>query len=206
MTIHLISTIDSSKWPPIWFKCLEIWQKSSYNIKVWDKLSIEAELKLDDESFYNEYLHHLDEIYQVDYVRYIILEKYGGAYFDLDIEIVNDFFPLLKDNKAYIMEGTCGTYVENSIMIAPHNSNKEMWNRVKLFTKNNIILKFKECRADKYNVIKTVGAMALSEFCLRGFPQELDPRGFFDILSFEHFANIKSSLSFSRHHQTGMWN
>jgi mannosyltransferase OCH1-like enzyme len=207
MTINLISTLDPNEWPPIWTHCFNLWKDTtSYDIKLWNKNSMINELKSDDEEFYNQYLSHLSDMFQIEYFRYTILEKYGGGFFDLDIELVIDFLPLLHDDKIYFMEGTGGTYVENSIMIAGPNSHKEIWTRLKSFTKHNIMLNFTECKSNPYSIVEMVGPMALSKFCIKGFPPETSPRFFFDILAFEHFGNTKSSLSFTRHHQTAEWN
>ena len=105
MNIHLIAPQDKSKWPDIWHECFESLIKSKHNINIWNDKGIEQLLREDDNEFYNEYLNKLHIIYQIDYVRYIILEKYGGAYFDMDIKIIDDSFSdLLDNNTIYILE------------------------------------------------------------------------------------------------------
>ena len=96
MTIHFLAPEDKDKWNPIWEKCFNTWAQTKHDINVWTDEGIDKLLQEDDIYFYENYLNKLDNIYKFDYVRYIILEKYGGAYFDIDIELVNNFFLFIK--------------------------------------------------------------------------------------------------------------
>ena len=203
MIIHLIAPKDQTKWPKIWHKCYNIWKSSPYKIKMWHDNDVDQLLKEDDEEFFNT-LNSLPPIYKFDYVRYIILEKFGGAYFDMDVEIILNFIPLLKSNKIYLMEGTGGTYVENSIMITPLDlSLNEYWKRIKHFCKNKINA-LDISKLTNNNINYTVGSQSLSEYFIKHKPHRDSYQ--FDILGYHQFASIYNSLAFSRHHQTSNWN
>jgi mannosyltransferase OCH1-like enzyme len=208
MTIHLITAgeyQDQKNWPELWIKCFNSLSKTKHDICIWTDEGIDKLLKEDDEEFYKEYLKKLDPIYVWDYVRYIILEKFGGTYFDMDIELIDEsFIDKLSSKKMYLMEGTSGTYIENSIIISPPTGiNKHIWQRIKLFAKNNIINKFKECN-NPYNVVWIVGAQLLSQFFIKHLPKG-NPRNYYDILAWEHFGNVDSTLNYTKHWQTNTW-
>ena len=206
MTIHFLAPEDKNKWHPLWHQCFESWSKTKHDISVWTDEGVDQLLKEDDEEFYNKYLNKLNPIYKFDYVRYIILEKFGGAYVDMDVELIDEsFIDKLSSKKIYLMEGTSGTYIENSIMISPPTEiNKHIWQRVKLYAKNHITNKFKECN-NPYDVIWIVGAQLLSQFFIKYLPKG-NHRDYYDILAWEHFGNIDSTLSYTKHWQTNIWN
>ena len=207
MTIHLITAgkyQNQENWPEIWNKCFDSWSKTNYDICLWNDEGIEKLLKEDDKEFYDQYLKKLNPIYKWDYVRYIILEKYGGVYLDTDIELIIDFFPLLDPNSVYFAEGTSGNYVENCIMISSNNFNSYsiFFERIKDFCKDKIMLNYKKCLVDKRQVLYTTGARALSEFVitqLQFFPIN------FNRLSYEHFGSLENTLSFVKHHHANTW-
>ena len=200
MIIHLLAPKDQSKWHELWQHCYNIWKTSPYTIKIWNDEDIDQLLKEDDEEFFTT-LDTLPPIYKFDYVRYIILEKFGGSYFDMDVEIIKDFFPLLDKKLPYFMEGTGGTLVENSIIIDSIIPNPHFWNRFKKFAKRKVIENLDKCHLS-YNVLHYVGPWMMTEMLIKNFDKDLD----YSILGYEQFANPKNSISFSRHYQTHFWN
>jgi hypothetical protein len=202
MTIHFLAPEDRSKWHPTWEKCFESWVQTKYNINVWTDEGIDKLLQEDDKEFYNEYLNKLDPIYKFDYVRYIILENYGGMYVDMDVELIDiSFMDKIDSEKIYLMEGTGGTYIENSLIISPlDNVNKQFWQRIKMSAKTNIMKKIDQC-ANYYNVIWIVGPQLISKFFIREDPK----RTYYDILAWEHFGNVDGTFNFTKHHQTSVY-
>lgn len=200
MLIHLIAPKDKTKWPEIWHYCYNIWKSSPYEIKIWYDEDIDQLIKEDNKEFFN-IINNLPSIYKIDYVRYIILEKFGGAYFDMDIEIIKDFLPQLNPQKIYFMEGTGGTLAENSIMIDSPNSNITFWNRFKMFTQRKIIENLDKCQIP-YNVLHYAGPWMITELLLKVFQKDLN----YSLLGYEQFANPLSQISFSKHYQTHNWN
>ena len=118
MLIHLIAPKDQTKWLEVWHHCYNIWKSTPYKIKMWHDEDVDQLLKEDDEEFF-DILNTLSPIYKFDYVRYLILEKFGGAYFDMDVELIINFIPLLNPNKIYLSEGENNCLISNHIMISP---------------------------------------------------------------------------------------
>ena len=207
MTIHLITAgkyQNQNNWPEIWDKCFNSLAKTKNDINIWDDEGIDKLLQEDDNEFYKHYLNKLAPVYKWDYVRYNILEHYGGAYMDMDIEIIQDFFPMLDKNKIYMMEGDIGELYNNCLMISPNNKKtQEVWRTIRLFVKQRIIDNFELCK-DKYNVMRMVGPYALSEWFAKYF-QEFTPLKV-GVLSKYHFSQVDSDISFSKHYQTSIWN
>jgi len=188
---------DKSKWNPIWKHCYSIWEKSPYTIKLWNDSQIDNEIKQDDPEFF-KLINQLSPIYKYDFVRYIILKKYPGAYFDLDVEIINDFFPLLDVSKNYIVEGEMNDIVSNFIMISSKKQNR-LWQFLKNKSKYNLIQNFQKSKNDIHNVVEYVGPVFLSKFVAKYRPP-------IDILSFNHFGSMNNGISFCKHHYTNSWN
>jgi mannosyltransferase OCH1-like enzyme len=204
MTIHFLAPEDKDKWGPIWHKCFESWSQTKHDISVWTDEGIDKLLVEDDEEFYINYLNKIPNIYKWDYVRYIILERYGGMYVDMDVELVDDsFFNKLDPYKSYFMEGTLGTLIENSLMISPLNLDLTLWNRLKMRAKTLIISNFEDCN-NPYKVIHYVGAWMISEIVLKYFSNKPFERKY-EILGCHQFANLDSTISFTKHHQTSVW-
>lgn len=217
MTIHFLAPEDKKKWPPIWHKCFKSWTKTKYDLNIWTDEGIDKLLQEDDNEFYEQYLNYLDPIYKYDYIRYIILKKYGGVYVDMDVELIRDFFPLLNPNIIYLMEGTGGTYVENSLMISPtqdytktheektHNERVyyEKWDRIQNKSKTNIMQQFDKIKDNKKLVLDLVGPNMLSTY----FAKERNNwnKPWYDILGYYQFGNINSTLSFTKHYYSGTW-
>ena len=207
MTIHLITAgkyQNQEDWPETWLHCFKSLSKLKQDICLWNDEGIEKLLREDNNEFYENYLLNLDPIYKWDYVRYIILEKHGGAYFDTDVELLVDFFPLLDSNSIYFAEGTSGNYVENCVMISSNNQKNApiFFERIKDFCKDKIMLNYEKCLEDPRQVLYTTGARALSEFVITQLQ-------FFNVnfnrLSYEHFGSLKNTLSFLKHHHTNSW-
>ena len=206
--IHLIAPKNRNKWHPIWEHCFKFWENSSYNIKLWnDEEDIDSLLQEDDYDFFSK-LNSLDKIFKLDYVRYLILKKFGGAYFDMDVEINLDFLHLLDPKKIYIVQShSLDEIVQNSIMIGldPTSQSSFFWESVKNYSKSKIISSFKNCKDLFYklphgtNVRETVGPIMLSE-AYKAYENEN-----FQLLSHLHFNNTFHDIKICHHHQTGIW-
>ena len=209
MIIHLIAAGkmgDFNNWPSIWKKCYDKFTKSQHDISIWDDKGIEKELREYDNEFYEEYLSKLDIIYQIDYVRYIILDKYGGAYFDLDVELMVDFLPLLHKKTTYFLEGSFGELISNAIMITYKESN--IWESIISKAKFNIIQNFETAKQNNYNTIKLIGPLFLSSWVARFWNnQRLQKTSSpnIELLGYQQFNTALSSFSFSKHHSTHIW-
>jgi len=214
LLIHLIGPKDKSKWPLIWNKCYNIWKTSPYKIKLWnDEEDIDNLLKEEDPDFFQK-LNSLPKIFKLDYVRYLILEKFGGAYFDLDVEVKLDFLPSLSTQKIYIVEANKGVtdeIVQNCIMISLDKTplSKFFWNTVKNYSKTKVKNNFKICKDQFYklpegtNIRETVGSIMLSE--VYNSPPFFTS-SYIQLLSHLHFNHSPHDFKICIHHQTGKWN
>jgi hypothetical protein len=200
MTIHLIAAgklEDPIHWPEIWHKCYNIWKSSPYKIKLWGDKDIDNLLKEDDEEFFNT-LNTLNPIYKWDYIRILILLKFGGAYFDMDVEVKPEFLKSLNPEQIYISGGSpAQDILTNWIIISPKN--RHLWRSFLERGKQLILLYLDACRQDKNYVIPTLGPSALTKFFIH--------YGFTDlqILSYDHFGDPFSNLYFAKHHFTHNW-
>jgi mannosyltransferase OCH1-like enzyme len=206
MTIHLISTISKHEWPPIWHKCYNIFQNLPYEVKLWNREDIVSLALKHNKEFYEEYLSKLDEIYLIDYVRYIILDKFGGAYFDLDVELIVDYLPMLDGKTTYFLEGGITSLISNAIMI----SYKEctMWEHILHKVEVGIIENFELARQDSYNTVFLAGPIFLSNWVAKFWNLQRQNGTFYpniELLGYHQFYRPTNTFSFSKHHSTHIW-
>jgi mannosyltransferase OCH1-like enzyme len=201
--IHLLGPKDQTKWNSTWSHCYNIWEKTPYNIKLWNDEDIDNLIKSDNSDFFN-IINQLPLIYKLDYVRYLILEKYGGAYFDLDVELLLDFIPQISPNRIYLVEGEGGEVVQNSIMISNSLLFSNFWKILKKTSQYRITNRFEECK-NYFSTIppgsivrETVGPFLISEL-VKNMNLPLK------ILSFKHFNGGDNEIRFTKHHHTGIW-
>jgi mannosyltransferase OCH1-like enzyme len=202
MMLHFLAPRDKTKWSQKWHTCLESWKKYHCCIKVWDDEEIDDFIKCNDPEFYKT-LKILHKIFRLDYVRSLILEKMGGAYIDMDMELKSPFLHQLNNKNIYIVGASAGDeIVQNSLMISPPS---EFWTRFLTYSRKNIFENLEAVRAypDYKETIrgtivrKTVGPIALSNF-IKQDKQHIE------ILPADLFNNSKG-ISFTKHHQTGIW-
>jgi len=199
MNIHVITVgryQDEKNWPEIWKLCYNSLIKTGYNISIWKDKDVEELLKEDDNEFYENYLSKLDIIYQIDYVRYIILGKYGGAYFDMDVELKVNFLQWLDPSKVYLAEGEGNCLVNNHIMISPNDH--IFWYNIRQNLKYRLIERFDKCKKNGYYTIETLGPIGLSYVLAK-------EKMFYTPLSRYHFGGEETNLRFCIHHYTNEW-
>jgi len=208
LPIHLIGPKNKNQWDPIWKNCFKFWESSSYNIKLWnDEEDIDNLLKEDDLSFFN-ILQTIPKIFKLDYARYVILEKFGGAYFDLDVEVKINFLPHLNLQKIYIMESSVpDEIVQNSIIVSLKTTKSSyFWDIVKNHSKSNIKNNLQTCK-DYFSIIpfgtnvrKITGPLFLSKIY-----KIYSPKFNIELLSHLHFNKMPHGFKICYHHQTGNW-
>ena len=202
MILHFLAPEDKAKWSPKWHHCLDSWKKSHHRIKIWNDTEIDEFIKSYDPGFF-QVLDTLHKIYKLDYVRGLILEKIGGAYIDMDVELISPFIHQIDTNKIYVIGASCADeVVQNSLMISPPS---EFWGRFLTFSRKRIFENLEAVRAfpdydekTKGTIVrKTVGPIALSEFI------EQDTENI-EILPADLF-NWSQGICFTKHHHTGLW-
>lgn len=82
--------------PEIFYKCLESWEKKcpDYEIKEWNEKSFDININ----KYVNEAYQKGKYAFVSDYARFYILNKYGGIYLDIDVEILKNIDDLLKQD------------------------------------------------------------------------------------------------------------
>jgi len=202
MTLHFLAPEDKTKWPEKWQFCLDTWQKNYSSIEVWNDNDIDNFIKQNDPEFF-KVLNGLHKIFKLDYVRGLILEKIGGAYIDIDIELISPFIHQLDKNKIYIIGASAGDeVVQNSLMISQPS---DFWKDFLTYCRENIYNNLRDAKAypnliENFRgtiVRKTVGPIALSNF----MSQSKDK---VQILPADLFNNSEG-ICFTKHHQTGIW-
>ena len=202
MKLHFLAPNDKTKWAAKWEFCLKTWQNNYSSIKIWSDSDIDSFLKSNDPKFF-KILNQLHKIFKLDYVRGLILEKIGGAYIDIDIELKSPFIHQLDESKIYIIQASAEDEIlQNSLMISPPS---DFWKDFLTFCRDSIYNNLDEVKAYP-NLIenvpgtivrKTVGPIALSEFTTA-------TNNHFEILPAKLF-NDSEGICFTKHHQTGIW-
>lgn len=84
--------------PKLAKKCIASWKKymSDYEIIEWNEDNFDIDMNAYTRMCYDQKKY----AFLTDYVRLIVVQKYGGIYFDTDVEVVRNFDDLL-DNIAF---------------------------------------------------------------------------------------------------------
>tara|TARA_Y100000593_G_C4319186_1_gene342775 strand:- start:2988 stop:3599 length:612 start_codon:yes stop_codon:yes gene_type:complete len=85
---------------PIYIEGIKIWKelckKHNWEYKLWTE--IPQDILDEDDKFILDDSKNKEPFIKVDYLRYIILEKYGGMYVDLDITPNDKFTEIMNDD------------------------------------------------------------------------------------------------------------
>lgn len=97
-TIHYI-WLGGKKKPKVVKKCIAGWKKRmpGWQIKEWN----ESNVDLDKYSFCREAYDAKKYAFAADVIRFDVLYREGGLYFDTDVKILKDFTPLTEKYKAF---------------------------------------------------------------------------------------------------------
>lgn len=88
--------------PEVAKKCIESWKKfcPDFEIMEWN----EKNFDINSHPFVLEAYQHKKWAFASDYIRLYVVEKYGGIYFDSDVEVVKDLTPLLQHESFFCFE------------------------------------------------------------------------------------------------------
>lgn len=91
-TIHY-AWFGNNPLPPLAIKCMESWKKycPDYEIKGWNESNYDYTLH----PYPYEAYKHKKYAFVTDYMRMDILYRYGGIFFDTDVEIIKNFDSLM---------------------------------------------------------------------------------------------------------------
>ena len=125
-TIHYCWFGQKEK-PAIIKKCIESWHKwfPDYVIYEWNEANFDVNCNVYVKQAYMAKKY----AFVSDYVRFWALEKYGGIYFDTDVEVVKDFSNLL-DNEAFAGFET-EEYVAPGLVLFVKNPHNEIMRKTR---------------------------------------------------------------------------
>ena len=108
-TIHYF-WFGENDMPEIFYKCIESWKKycPDYKIIRWDETNFDVNII----EYTKEAYEQNKYAFVSDYARFYIMEKYGGIYLDIDVEILKNIDNLLNH------EAFCG-FEYNSNLVNP---------------------------------------------------------------------------------------
>lgn len=120
----MIVNIFSNNKHKDWVKCIDSWKKSPFEIIIWDDLKLEEFIEKTE--FYNKYKSLSKRIYQIDFLKYVMLYENGDLFSDADVMYIKDFSHLLSLNKLNIVESFVKhiSEVEPFLMYSPKKNKK----------------------------------------------------------------------------------
>lgn len=97
-TIHYIWLGDINKLTGLKGRCIASWSKylPEFEQVLWDEANIRNHFTEQELVFFERMLRRKKYAFAADYVRCLVLEKFGGIYLDTDVEVIRDFSPLLN--------------------------------------------------------------------------------------------------------------
>jgi mannosyltransferase OCH1-like enzyme len=123
MIVHIFSNSKEE----VWQKCIDTWKNSPYKVRVWTDEDLEKFISKT--KFYEKYKSLEKRIYQIDFLKYVVLYEKGGIYSDADVMYLKDFTYLIKQDMLNIVESQIKPIgeLEPFFMYSP-KKNKELLN------------------------------------------------------------------------------
>lgn len=109
-----------SEMPDIFYKCIASWKKycPDYEIKRWDESNFDISIS----NYMLEAYSQKKYAFVSDYARFYILEKYGGIYLDVDVELLKNIDDLLSLDAFTGIENNSNLVAPGLILASqPHN-------------------------------------------------------------------------------------
>lgn len=148
--IHQTAPIDKKKWHPVWSVCQDSWKRhfpeNEYKYILWNDEDLDNLVKQDYPEYWDFYENLPLHIIKIDFARFLILQKFGGIYVDMDMYCYENFYNNLNKNFCIIGSSLENEIVQNSLMI----SNPQ--NNFCVFCIKKIIQNFVMCSSEIKNV------------------------------------------------------
>lgn len=102
--------LGGDEYPPLVKKCIQSWKDNmpGWELHLWDKSCIEEI----NEPWVREAYEAKVYSHASDYIRLYAVYKYGGFYFDSDVEVLKDFSNLLDYEYVFGIENSIREYIE----------------------------------------------------------------------------------------------
>lgn len=121
--VHQTAPADRTKWPPTWARCQQTVFDAfrGFEYRMWTDDDIDMLARTSFPWFYPVFADFPSQIYRADAARYMILYLYGGIYIDMDMEVLRDFYHVMKGEDVYVVESPFPNVekVQNSLMASP---------------------------------------------------------------------------------------
>ena len=107
--------------PPSVQNCIDSWKKycPDYELRLWDEKSF----PLSSCSYVQEDYRNRKWAFVTDYVRFDVLYRYGGVYFDTDVELIRGIDDLVAKGPFMAMEGESECMVATGLGMASDKGN-----------------------------------------------------------------------------------
>lgn len=192
-------------YPPLVERCIESWKRQlpDYSFWRWD----ESNFDITSHRFVKEAYEAKKWAFVSDYVRFYVLERYGGIYLDTDVEVIKSFDPFLHHG-AFV--GYESRYVLSTAVIgsqAHHPFTKAMKSLYdKPFIRDNGIMEtvpntqiVTQLLESSFGLDKTKSKQLLQND-IEVYPQEyFSPKSYYDK------TLIESEKTVAVHHFDGSW-
>lgn len=177
--------------------------QEGFEYKLWSEQECDELIKNDFPKYYEFYNNFRFNIQKIDFVRFAILRKFGGIYIDLDMFIIKNLNPMLKQkivlhNIQHIKPNY--SFVENDFMASEPI---ELWDRIMDYCVSN----YKDFSNKKiYDTWKgrfifhTTGPYFLTR-CLKKFIPTYKPKK----LAMTKWEKEESPIFYIRDHKTNTW-
>lgn len=118
-------------------KCIESWKKycPDYEIKRWD----ESNLDLDIVPYVRQAYDAKKYAFASDVLRFDILNREGGIYLDVDVELIKNIDPLLEDH--LFMGFEIEDFVNPGLIMGAEENNEHICNLLNLYSNVKFYLK-----------------------------------------------------------------
>lgn len=97
--------LSGDPYPPLVRRCIDSWHEKmpDWEFRLWDKSCLDEI----DEHWVHEAYNAKVYSHAADYIRLYAVYKYGGFYFDSDVEVLKDFLPMTVND--YVLGWESGT-------------------------------------------------------------------------------------------------
>lgn len=186
--IHHFVPEDKNLWHPVWKKCLESWfihfPEPEYEHKFWYNSGNKNDAITDFvKNEYPEYLNSYSilplHIMKIDFVKFLVIYKYGGLYVDMDIYCYKNFYHMLSKDIVLLEAFSELEVIQNSMfggkknnhfyincvheIINAYHNNKNQFDTHLPLIYDNVIDSHRSNDMTNSLVHRTTGSLLLSE-------------------------------------------
>ena len=205
--IHQTAPRDEALWHPIWATCQKSWRAAypEYTYMFWDDSDLDNLVAESFPEYEDVYALYPENIYRIDFCRYLILYQYGGIYADMDYYCSRRFEHCLSSDKVSLVASpNPNETLQNSLMGSP--AGHEFWidvldNAVAFFHVNrDIILDPNATQHEQGQLVISTTGPRLLDRVYESRPELVH------VLPVDEFNPVtRDGNPYTRHYYTGKW-